>query len=67
MKYLKYLRTLAPFAQGLAGAALILALYLGGTWTAHRWQEFKVMRSVISQLLEQSQKAATAQKSTPAQ
>lgn len=53
------LRALAPFAQGLLGAVLILLLYLAGSWTVARYSEFVVMRSVVTQIIEQAKAAQT--------
>lgn len=33
--------------QGVVGAALVLGLYLVGSWCLERWTEFKIMRADI--------------------
>jgi hypothetical protein len=55
-----WIRRCGPLAQGFLGALLVLALYLAVTWTAARWNEFVVMRSVVSQILENDRKAHSA-------
>ena len=46
------------FVKGALGA-LVMVLVLGsGYWTYLRYQEFLVMRSVVAQLIQQSQQQA---------
>jgi hypothetical protein len=59
------LRALSPFFQGLLGAALVVLLYLVGSWTYARYTEFTVMRQVISQIIENDRKQQAAQHPPP--
>jgi hypothetical protein len=52
-----FLRACSPILQGFLGALLLLVLYLAGSWTLARYTEFTVMRSVVSQILENDRKA----------
>lgn len=47
-----------PMIAGFVGMALALVMGLAGFWTYRRYQEFVVMRSVISQVLEAQQQRA---------
>lgn len=55
-------RTLAPVAQGFLGALLAAVLCYAGWWTYTRYTEFVIMRTVIGQIIENSQKQQAAQK-----
>jgi hypothetical protein len=59
------LRRLAPMVQGIAGALLVLVLYLVVSWTLQRWHEFVVMRNVVAQIIQQNQAKTTSNASAP--
>ncbi len=54
---LSRLRRLAPFAQGLLGILVGLALWFSLSWLHARYTEFVVMRQVIANTIEAQQKA----------
>lgn len=51
-----FLKTLGPFAVGFLGATLLCALVGSGYWVYLRYSEFTVIRQVVGQIIENSNK-----------
>lgn len=59
-----YVKAATPVAQGFLGAALFAVVVYSGLWVRDRYSEFTIMRQVVGQLIDQSNKAAKQQEAS---